>query len=117
MQTSGAYVRFGIEVSQDNSLDVIAADGVLYAQKNIGGTKTSVTLPYNATEHRWWRLREAGGTFHWEVSKDAIGWMQIGSPVTTPLDVSSVHLVVGGGTSQAGSSPGSALLDNVNRGP
>lgn len=31
-------------------------------------------LTYDSTAHRWWRLREASGTLHWETSPDGSTW-------------------------------------------
>jgi hypothetical protein len=34
----------------------------------------ATTLAYNATTHRWWRLRVTGGTLFWETSPDGDTW-------------------------------------------
>ncbi|MGW5126673.1 hypothetical protein ACWEQ7_21985 [Streptomyces sp. NPDC004069] len=35
---------------------------------------TAVTLTYSGTTHRWWRLREQGGTVYWDTSQDGVTW-------------------------------------------
>jgi hypothetical protein len=114
---SGAYVRFGIEVSQGNSLDFIAQDGMLHARMLVNGTETTQPTTYESSEHAWWRLRDVNGVFHWEASNDGTSWKALRTPEPTTLAIGAARLVVGGGTNAAGSLAGSARFDNVNRPP
>ncbi|MEW1922262.1 hypothetical protein [Streptomyces sp. NPDC088360] len=35
---------------------------------------TPTTLAFDPVAHRWWRFREAAGTFYWETSPNAVTW-------------------------------------------
>lgn len=38
------------------------------------GTPDETSVTYNATNHRWLRIRESGGTVYWETSADGTSW-------------------------------------------
>ena len=41
----------------------------------VGGVQTiKINLTYNATTHRWWRIREDAGTTYWDTSSDGLTW-------------------------------------------
>lgn len=52
--------------------------GVLYTDVWDAGNNVE-TLTYNATDHRWWRIREAAGTVYFEVSPDGTTWTVVRS--------------------------------------
>lgn len=65
------------------------------------------TAAYNATSHRWWRIREAGGTVYWETSPDGSTWSAFGSTAFAVSNNEGVGLF--GGTA--------TVFDNFNNPP
>lgn len=56
----------------------------IHFRSDVGyGDAAGVTLVYSATEHAWWRFREATGTVYMETSPDASTWT-IRRQVATP---------------------------------
>lgn len=52
----------------------------LVARYFVGGVATNVvTLTYDAAAHRYWRLRESGGSYFWDTSPDGATWTQRGT--------------------------------------
>jgi tRNA A-37 threonylcarbamoyl transferase component Bud32 len=90
-----------------------AADGLLYSFHRLGGLHTEVDkIPYDAKQHRFWQVREAGGTVYWETSPD-------GKQFTTrakrpaPEFMRSVEIEVMGGTYGAEPDPGRARFAHL----
>jgi hypothetical protein len=93
------------------------AGNLLSVWRNSSGTETTVnTAAYSATNHRWLRIRESGGTVFWEVSANGLSWNSYGS-VATPFNITSLGVRQGCGTNTAEGSPGTAIFDNVNLPP
>ncbi len=81
-----------------------------------GNRNFDVTTPtYDATAHRFWRLRESGGTVYWDASPDGRSWTNLRS-AALPFSVTRVAIRLYAGYSGSESNPGSALFDNVNLG-
>jgi hypothetical protein len=107
---SGAYYRIYVEA------------GNLICQKNIGGTKTDLfNAPYDATNHRFWRIRHdaATGNVVFETAPGVGGapgaWTlrasQAWNTATVPL--ATVTFELKGGTWKAETSaPGKVIFDN-----
>jgi hypothetical protein len=76
------------------------------------------TTPYDPVTHRWWAMREQGGTFYWETSPNGAAWQTLGSwPIGSMFPVDGVYLEYGAGTEDTGVTPGEAQFDNLNGGP
>ncbi len=51
------------------------------------------TAPYDSTQHRWWRIRNAAGTTHFEASPDGVTWNELGTaPTPAPLSAARVFV-------------------------
>jgi beta-glucanase (GH16 family) len=49
--------------------------GNLTAQLQQAGSLTNVgSVTYNATTHKWWRIRESGGSIFWDTAPDGSTW-------------------------------------------
>jgi hypothetical protein len=52
-----------------------AVANVLVLQSTTGYSDGGATyLPYDATAHRWWRIRHAAGVLYWDTSPDSVTW-------------------------------------------
>ncbi|MEU0214546.1 hypothetical protein ABZ281_05250 [Streptomyces sp. NPDC006265] len=75
------------------------------------------TVPYDPVAHRWFRFREAGGTFYWETSPNASTWT-VRRSMTTPQWLKFGTLRTNfEGYADAGSIAVPAEVDNINTVP
>jgi hypothetical protein len=90
--------------------------GQLIASQTVAGAETVLrTRGYNPNPHRFWALREEGGTVYFETSGDGDTWAsQIETPA--PFDLQFVKVGLLGITTGSTSSPGQAIFDNFNDG-
>lgn len=97
-----------------NNVDWVILNGTIYARATIA-TVTSVlnSATYNATTHKWLRIRETSGTIFWEYATDGATWLILTS-LANPYAVTalSVQLKVISIVSLA--SPGAGKFDNFN---
>lgn len=99
----------------DNHLLWLITNGDLGAYKKVAGTLSLVgsSVTYNATDHRWLRIRESGGTIYWDASPDRSTWTNIAS-LATPFALSPLLLTISIGTWQAEGSTSQMIVDNLN---
>ncbi len=80
----GALLMAGLDQNHFAVIETWA--GSLTAGLFVGGSfEAGTSTTYDASVHRWWRLREAGGTLHFETSPDAEQWntlLQTASPAS-----------------------------------
>ncbi len=102
-------------INGTNSALIFKGNASMIFRHRANGTNSdSGAVTYNATTHRWWRIRESGGTIFWDTSPDGITWTNRRS-LASALNWSVVTIQVNAGTydtSQA--TPGTAIFDNVN---
>lgn len=105
--------------SNQNEIGAILSGGAIFLNRVIGGTfADSGTYPaYNATNHKWIRIRESGGTVYLDVSATGASgsWTQIDSLSSSTLDLTSVVPIFFAGT-DAGTGT-TMVVDNVNLAP
>lgn len=95
---------------------IITGDGNLYPIVYIGGTSTQGTsTAYSTTNHKYLRVREAGGTTYWESSPDRGTWTQIWSRAN-PFQMTAVHAYVGSSVWQTETNIVSPTYGDVNGG-
>jgi hypothetical protein len=90
--------------------------GMLLAQSRTGGSETDVATPWNATDHRWWRIREAGGMVFWETSPDAASWT-IRRMAASPIALTQIVVDLSVENGVGAASPGAAHFDDLNAPP
>lgn len=71
----GTKTSFKLTLDASNSTSLRIESGVFKFTMQIAGVTTTTVLPtYDPHAHRWWRLRESGGTFFGETSPDGLNW-------------------------------------------
>lgn len=112
----GAY--FKAETADDDAVEISQWGGTLSFVYWLNGSMKNVvaSVTWDPVAHRWWRIREAGGTIYWDTSPDGMAWMNRASE-TVPFAVTAPHIVIGAGTNSPYSTPGQVRYDNYNRAP
>lgn len=110
---AGLEFRVGNVAEIPDALRFIWRDGVLRMGQTVAGTETFGTLTYNATTHRWLRIRHSGTAVFWDTSPDGSTWTnRRTAPLLLTITSGAVRLYSGfSGTVAA---PGFAEFDNVN---
>lgn len=76
------------------------------------GAGVRAQTDYQAADHRYWRLRESGGTLFWELSADRVAWTALHSePMPFPGEHVRAYLSAGG---QLAAGPSEARFGDVN---
>jgi hypothetical protein len=110
--SGSAYSYLGLERDSDNKLGIDFSDGYLSCSTVIGGARRTLgETSYSAVDHRFWKLREAGGTLYCETSPDGIRWTAFASG-PMPIDPRALDVVLGAGSTTAVS--GAVVFDNFN---
>lgn len=60
--------------SNDNRVSLYNDGNQLVCRSVYNGGVSDTSIARSATEHRWWRIREASGTMYWETSPDGLSW-------------------------------------------
>lgn len=55
----------------------LVSDGTLDLEFRwvVDGSETITNIPYDPTNHAWFRIRESGGTVYWETSPNGVSWV------------------------------------------
>src|SRR5512139_3874531 len=70
--TTDLYLE--VYVAEQNSAYMQVQDSSLYFGETVNNTPNTTSVTYNATDHRWWRIRESAGTIYWDTSPDGNNW-------------------------------------------
>ena len=82
-----------------NTIDAITFNQFGFLVRYVGGTwrlqdgqtqGSVLDVAYNATDHRWLRIRESGGTLFWDAAPDGSTWTNLGS-TSTPAGATQVY--------------------------
>jgi hypothetical protein len=109
----GNETNFYLSVDSINWYRFKVEAGTIYFYQDVGGAKTYLILPYDATQHKWLRLRHdpATDSVVWETSPDNASWtVQRTEARQFPITSLNVELIAG--TYQAVGAPGTAIFDN-----
>lgn len=87
--------------------------GNLYAVYSNPTFHTLYSVAYNSTTHKYWRIRESGGTTYWDTSADGLTWTNRASAITG-LDLSSVFILVHIKCFGTATNAGSFKVDTLN---
>jgi hypothetical protein len=104
------------EYPNGDGIEIRVLGDTLDLRHLLGGEETVVgQLPYDPVAHRFWALREAGGTLFWETSPDGSSFTAR-AQAPAPFDVEWVRLSFGAGTWDNVIDPGRAVFDSYNGG-
>lgn|GEM_PF-5054132 len=106
-------VEFGVKVDSDNALRFVVAGNTLIFREAIGGANSDTSVTYSSATHKFFRIRESGGTVYWETSADSLAWTTQRSKTTT-LTLTALTAYFMAGFWDAETSAGTALFDNFN---
>jgi hypothetical protein len=119
---TAADAFFTIGLNVDNCYRMYVESGNLILQSKLGGAKqTLMTIPYNPTNHAFWRMRHdsSTGLIVFEAAPANAGapgtWVQLFSQAwnTAAVPLTSVNFELKGGTWRAEPNvPGTAIFDN-----
>jgi hypothetical protein len=110
--TTDAETNFTLSIDANNWYRFKVENGTLYFYKDVGGLKTSVTIPYNSTQHKWLGLRhDASDRIIWETSPDGVNWTARRTE-NRALPITALNIELQAGTYQSEQSPGKAIFDN-----
>jgi hypothetical protein len=111
VQSGVTYLRAGYS---GDSVRLLAVNGKLLCSQILGDVTTTLAIvPYDPVNHRWWQLREFGGTTFWEVSSDGQNWTTLFSK-SNFMDLTVVSFVFRALTDSPTPSPGVAIFGAFN---
>lgn len=110
--TSETYMT--LTTSEGNSVAIIKSGlNLLFRSEVAGRVENPGAVVYNASVHRWWRIREAAGRVYWETSADGITWVTRRS-ASLGVKLSSVSVKLRAGYWGLEIAPTPAQFDNLN---
>lgn len=110
---STASMTFALAVDTENWYGFVVENGTLYCQSKVNGVKSPKRIPYNASQHRFWRLRHDPATklLLWETSADKVTWI-INNAETPQVPLTNLYVTLSAGSYQLIKQPGTAVFDN-----
>jgi PKD repeat protein len=96
-----------------NFYQIVCESGRLYFQAVVGGARSTTSVAYSATQHRFWRIRHdpVANTILFETSADRVTWTTQRT-VARQLAITALRIELSAGTWQALGAPGTAIFDN-----
>lgn len=113
-QTLGSHsASMGAWIDNANRIDVYAKGGWLVATKYVANVATDLgVIALDTTNHRWWKIYEAGGSIYVDTAPDGVTWTNRWS-VANPWPVTAMYAYLWSGSN--GEASGSyAIFDNFN---
>lgn len=114
-----SYEIYPVNISTSDSNNalqwqVLPPSNTVQAFKRVAGSTTSVwSGTYNSSTHKWFRVRESGGTTYWDTSADGVTWTNRHSE-SNPITVTALRMGILQGTWQAEGSQAKCYFDNCN---
>jgi hypothetical protein len=100
--------------SQNDAFGINVTAGNIQAYRVKGANYTQyASLAYNASQHKVWQIREAGGTVFWEVSSDGTSFTTLYN-AAPPFGVTSIQLLLFADAVAAVNNPGTAEFAKLN---
>jgi hypothetical protein len=114
-QIGGRDTILEIRDWEGQKAQLVVEDGeLLVAMFNTPNDGIRFSVPYDATDHRYWRVSADATTMTWAVSANRTTWVDLHSE-TTSLDLAHVQGIVSAGTQLATAS--TAIFEDVNPSP
>lgn len=116
--TSAAWTAFSVGPNENNYIEIYQEGMTLnFGVQFEGNYNKYWTVPYDATEHRFWQIRESAGRVYYETSPDGEKWIaQTDVPVPPSLLLEYSRMVMASGCDSNQANPGEAHFDRLNRG-
>lgn len=107
-----------IKLDANNMVCWYINSGFIHAQKAVAGAFSDVlgTTAYDANVHKWFMIRESGGTIFWDFSTDGQKWTNYTS-LANPFAITAISPTMQGGTYNPEASTTSCTIDNFNVSP
>lgn len=111
---NGAYTDMQLAIDDNHTITMFTFNNQLSAEYQVNGVWSSLgSVTYNSTLHRWWRIRESGGTLYYEHSPNGIDWnLLVSTP--NPFAVTALHINLFIGLVSANATTDTAIFDNLN---
>ncbi len=105
---------FALTVDTQNWYRFIVEGGTLYFQTMVGGAKSAMTIPYQATAQQYWRFRHssASGQVFFETSATGASWTTQWQ-ASTAVPVSALLVSLNAGTWGPDQNTGQAIFANL----
>lgn len=95
-----------LQVDLNNMFIWVKEGATLYAQKLVLGVRVTLnSTTYDPVLHKWWQIRESGGTIYWDTSTDGETWTNFTTFVNV-LTITAMTAVIAGTCFQNETSPG-----------
>lgn len=106
-------IHLAVSSDTTNAVSIMITGNTIYARKKLASVSSTVgsTIPYDSAVHKYFRIRESGGTTYWDYSTDNSSWSNIAS-ATNPITVTSILEQIITGTWQAEASTTTVIYDN-----
>jgi hypothetical protein len=111
--TAGAQAFMYVGLDNDNRVGFYVANGTLRFAIRVGGANDTQSSSFDATDHRFWRIRESAGSVFWETSPDALAWTLQREAATPAVGLDDGLFNIGAGT-LSDTTAGGAAFDNFN---
>ncbi len=96
--TGGVSTVIEVRASDGSNTQIYAEDGMIAAavfDSPQAGTRNEIA--YDPDQHRYWRIREAGGTMYWELSGNRTDWIELHAESPPPIPLAHVRGIVAAG--------------------
>lgn len=103
-----ADIYWGIEYGATDEI-------VAYASPDSSTYNEVYRATYNSSIHKWFRIREASGTFYFDTSADGTNWTNRGSTTSSGYTITALQAFMG--VQNPGSGSTSVVFDNFNVSP
>ena len=104
-----------LTLDASNTLSWYVNAGLIHAQKQVSGSYADVKgdVSYDAAVHKWFRIRESGGTIYWDYSTNGKTWTNYTS-LANPFAVTALYVDCNAGHYASEVSSTTAAFDNLN---
>jgi hypothetical protein len=110
---TNSRVYFSAYDDVDSAVWFTQGGGTLTCSKRVDHMEVELSnTPYDPVAHRFWRMREEGGTLRWETSADGMAWATLASS-SSVFDLSRVRVQFAAATEGGNPDPGEARIDNL----
>ncbi len=112
--TNEAQTIFTLALDSNNWFRFLAASGNLNFQTRVSGTESSVSIPADGAQQRFWRLRHdrPNDRIIFETSADGASW-SVRRAVPRQIPIKGLAVELNAGTPASVAAPGTAIFDSL----